>query len=875
MSIRRASATASFTFFMAACAPTQVSKATTPSAVKAETIASTEAVAFEGEREINYAERDLEELHPDQAIIHLDAAAKALDDAKINQYPDAPALKARHRALLARIPQVREEIRKKELAAAVAQAEGKIDEARARAKDAIKQLARKAADDNDVKAADESLQMLLGAVEASSNLEDRDTAFSKYSIGARKELAGHKTAFEQRKVELAVARDREEIARVTGELATALKIIAARDVADEAIERARTSADEVQKVLVNVAGNAVKNPGLAQHVAQIKDRLATQRTWIDTRRHEVNVMRQRGRVEEARKVLTVAIDGLKARDAKFDEAEAALASVEKVVAEGAALAAKDSNYSNYTSEMKKRLAEARGRIDRRKLEVEVAQQRTTVEESRRSLNDAIAQLKRNDIGETELAAAEAAAKSVSEVLEKGTPLTAKDRVYGSYATEVAKRIEESSTRIAARRVEVAVARHKAEIALARTTLDAAMARIADQNPGEADFTAARDAVGAVEKALDAANVVKDRDLSKYLVDSWKAMSPLRSKIDQRKLDVEVAQHRVRVEQALSAVDEAVLGMAGEEEIAAADGAITSLEKIVSEGDKYLARNADYAKLAMTSIKTVAGARKQIRDRREEILMQAQKDKVENELNTVRASLEALDGDGVTAESFTAASAAIARAKKVLDDATKLEEKLPRYATYALASLKSLATAEARVAQRKLEVAVVERKGLVDVAMTGATSRVAAAKSSEATSAEVKEATAALRTAREELVKGAGLEKRSPAYETFANATRKQLDGAQEDLDAAKHNVAFREGPVAALTAGTGALESSDLKAALDHFRTCERSATSILASEPKLASALFDLGRVKAKGSTVLLSCTQQIKATEAKITAKSRTAAR
>src|SRR5262245_36237640 len=99
------------------CAPTK--KEVLPPPPPEDPIKTTEQLAYEAERRINSAESELAALEPDKAVEHLDAAQRVLINSKIDSYPDAELLRTRHRELVDRVPVVREEVRKRDLAAAV------------------------------------------------------------------------------------------------------------------------------------------------------------------------------------------------------------------------------------------------------------------------------------------------------------------------------------------------------------------------------------------------------------------------------------------------------------------------------------------------------------------------------------------------------------------------------------------------------------------------------------------------------------------------------------------------------------------------------------------------------------------------------------
>src|SRR5688572_23479978 len=103
--VARASAALAFAFVWS-CAqqqPPPKKKAATP---PPEPGKATETVAFDVERRINAAETELQALNPDAAVEHLDAVRMALRDDRFEKYPEARALRTRHKELMDRVPDV-------------------------------------------------------------------------------------------------------------------------------------------------------------------------------------------------------------------------------------------------------------------------------------------------------------------------------------------------------------------------------------------------------------------------------------------------------------------------------------------------------------------------------------------------------------------------------------------------------------------------------------------------------------------------------------------------------------------------------------------------------------------------------------------------
>jgi hypothetical protein len=92
----------------------------------------------------------------------------------------------------------------------------------------------------------------------------------------------------------------------------------------------------------------------------------------------------------------------------------------------------------------------------------------------------------------------------------------------------------------------------------------------------------------------------------------------------------------------------------------------------------------------------------------------------------------------------------------------------------------------------------------------------------------------------------------------------------------KSTVAFRSGPLQALTEGLKLIELADAQlpedqqkafnSALEHFRTCKKDGASILGDHPQLATVQFVVARKKEKAANVLTMCGDKAKTAETKL---------
>lgn len=776
------------------CAPAQTRRAA-PTPAPAEPVASTEALAFSAERAINGAEQSLEELHPDRAERQLVDAKKALDDPKIDGYPEAKQLRARYADLQRRLPEVREDVRRRTLAAAVEDAKGKVGAAREEMNVALAEVKKKHPDEPALKHAEESVEALKAAVEANTRLEDEDTGYASFALATRKEVGTSKKLVEQRRLEVAVADAREEIAHAVAVLTGALGQLRGREVPDEAFKEARGATEAVGAALAHGEPLVTRDIAFGRHVAQVKERLAADKALIEQRQFQVSVARQRARIEEGRRVLA----------------------------------------------------------------------------------DALERAKRRDAGETEFGEADSAIRAIAAAVEEGAALAARDRDYASYATQVGLRLKEASAKVAARRLEVAVAQARKEIEGGRAALAEAIRGLKGGDPQPDAFAQARGAAQTVEKMVDDAKALaaKDAGFSRYAAEVRRSVQASRTAIERRQLEVDIAHQRAHVSEALAAAKHAVAAIASTDDVAAAQGAVAELDKAIEAGEKYGARDGGYSRFASEARKSAAAERTRIRVRSDQLAMEAQQAKVKAELEVVRGALSVIDGFSPTEDQFKAATDAVAGARKVVDAGVEIEKKAPRYRTFAAEARKQLHGADERIAKRKVEIAVRERRSLIEKAAGAARDGVASARKPDATPDGVQAAAAAVKALRMEIATGAALEAKDNRYATFATAERKRVERLEEDLDAARQVVAFRAGPVAAMSEGAALLEADAASpddqqkaygAALDRLRACQKGAATMLAEHRQLAAATFAAGRRKLKGASVATTCSELAKSAEGRL---------
>lgn len=576
-------------------------------------IETTEALAHDAEHHINAAEEALANLQPDQAVEHLNQAEQSFQSSKFDAYPDSELLRKRHLDLFKKVPSVREEIRRRELAAAVKSAREEIGLARANLQESVKRIRRRNPDDADLAEAEEAVSKLREAIEKSSQLESKDRDYSKFALNMRKLLSKQKKIVEERKLDVALARSREAITVAAKELKTVVGRLRRRDVVDAEFEEARKVAEGVQRAIDDGSELIARDRRYAKFVSTTRKRLASHKATIAKRQQEVRVQHQRARVEEARKTLAAALSRLTGKsvvEADFQEASAAIESTRKVLKEGDELAVKDRGYYKYASSVKKRLEEAEKTIETRRLELAIAAQRRALAEASSELKASLNRLKTHLVEEADFQAAEAAVTAVEKRLEDGAKYAIKDRGYSKFAMDVRRRAAGAHKTIRERRESLAVDRQRAKVETKMEGLAGALKVLKGFSPTPDQFEAARSAAKDVTEVLDGGSELekKSSDYARYAIKVRKSVGSALARIERRRIEVAARERRMLVEDALATFKVAAKGArsiaASAENVKEAEAGLKAVRDELSKGKPLEERDRAYGKFAKATRKTV-------------------------------------------------------------------------------------------------------------------------------------------------------------------------------------------------------------------------------------------------------------------------------
>jgi hypothetical protein len=233
-------------------------------------------------------------------------------------------------------------------------------------------------------------------------------------------------------VEVEVELQRRTLEASHRDLAQALRTLERREPTDEHFAEAAAAQSILEKTLETVH---TRDPMLMKPVADARELIRNARTTLPRRRLEVDVQRQKARVEEARKDAEAQVKQLQQPEPgkKMKEAEAAVSRIGTVLEEGAELQKKDRDYAAFAAETRKRVAELNDRISARKVALAAAEGRTQLLEAVANARAKLEAAQQPQARDAEVEAGSKSVEALTQLIEARGELEAKDRTYAANA----------------------------------------------------------------------------------------------------------------------------------------------------------------------------------------------------------------------------------------------------------------------------------------------------------------------------------------------------------------------------------------------------------------------------------------------------------
>ncbi len=229
--------------------------------------------------------------------------------------------------------------------------------------------------------------------------------------------------------------ERRKLETARSDVTQALKTIGGKNPTDEQFQEASSALVVLEKTLQTVHA---KEPAMVQPAADATAQIRDARASIATRRLEVDVLRQRAKVEDARKQSADLMREASQANAGSDrmaEAETGIKLIRAALDEGAELVGKDREYAAYDREVKERVTELNAKLASRKIVLAATEGRTLLNDTTSAAKAGLEAAKKPDATDPDLAAATKSLEALGKAIDGNVALEKQDNGYAAQAAK--------------------------------------------------------------------------------------------------------------------------------------------------------------------------------------------------------------------------------------------------------------------------------------------------------------------------------------------------------------------------------------------------------------------------------------------------------
>ncbi|MFP2910640.1 hypothetical protein ACLESD_37485, partial [Pyxidicoccus sp. 3LFB2] len=584
------------------------------------------------------------------------------------------------------------------------------------------------------------------------------------------------------------------VASARAALATAVQRIEKEPPSNADLDAA-VAAVEVLKDALN-AGAAFETEDLeyAKTVLAARRELRTHRQYVDERRAKVHIHEFRRRIDAALPPMNERMAKLSEKDPGskvMDEARAAVQSVRKLTEEGKSLANQDPKFAAYLTEVEATLNRHEKSIDERWLQVSAQKQRGLLDESRKGLSTALAELGKAWSDE-KFSAADKATVALQKQLDEGKPLEERDRAYRAEAEKARAEITQARRRMDELVVQAGVSRVKVEMGPAHEELLAAAKALRARKPTPEQLAEAKTAAFVVRKLVEKyePQAARSQPIGQYLGEVKNTLVEVEVALQVRSLDAA----RADVMQALRNVEKR---SATAEQFEEAKTALVVLEKTL---ETVHAKNPAVSPTAVESRQLLRDGRATLERRRYEVDLQQQRVKVDEARKNAAALVTQVQKDKPTEAQLQEAENAIKQIGVVLEAGAPFTKKDRDYAQYARETKERMAELSDRVNRRKIVLAAADARAQLTERLASTKEKLDTAKRTSATDADIEVASKSVDEIMAMFEARAELERQDGGYAGYAERARAEWLKLVEGLEFAKQARALRRTTGEALAA---------------------------------------------------------------------------
>ena len=655
----------------------------------------------------------------------------------------------------------------------------------------------------------------------------------------------------------------KRVERARAALVTAVQRIEKEPPSNADLDAAHAAVEALKDALNAGASFETADLDYARTVLAARKELRTHRQYVDERRAKVHIHEFRRRIDGALAPLNERVAKLAERDPgpkAMDDARAAVEALRKLTEEGRPLTNQDPKFAAYLTEVDAAIARHQKTIDERWLQLSAQKQRGLLDESRKALSTALAELGKAWSDE-KFAAADKAAAALQKQLEEGKPLEERDRAYRAEAEKARAEVTQAKRRMDESVVQAGVSRVKTEMEPAHEELVAAAKALRARKPTSEQLAEAKTAAFVVRKLVEKyePQAARSQAIGQYLAEVKNTLVEVEVALQVRSLDVA----RAEVLQALRNVEKRA---ATAEQFEEAKTALVVLEKTL---ETVHAKNPAISGAAAEARQLLKDGRATMERRRYEVDLQQQRVKVDEARKNAAVLVTQVQKEPPSQTQLQEAENAIKQIGVVLEAGAHFVKKDRDYALYAKETKERMAELSERLTRRKIVLAAAEARAQLAERLAATKEKLEAAKRVSSTDSDVETASKSVDEVMQLFEARAELERQDAGYAAYAERARPEWLKLVEALEFARQARALRrmtgEALAAASMSSEAAASSPDLRkrkelyaSAMEKLKACQDDGAKMVKENASLATVDVLVGGVPTRPQEVMAQCAQK-----------------
>lgn len=660
---------------------------------------------------------------------------------------------------------------------------------------------------------------------------------------------------------VAEASKRVESARAA--LATAVQRIEKEPPSNVDLDAALAAVEALKDALNAGVSFETEDLDYARTVLAARKQFRAQREYVEERRAKVHIHDFRRRIDSA---LTALNDRMakvagKDLDAKaLDESRAEVESLRKLADEGRPLGSQDPKFAAYLTEVDATLARHGKSLDDRWLAQSAQKQRGLLDERRKALSTALAELA-PAWSDEKFGLADKAVMALQKQLDEGKPLEDRDRAYRSEAEKARGEITQARRRMEELVVQAGVSRVKAEMGPAHEELVVAAKALRARKPTPEQLAEAKTAAFVVRKLVERyePQAARSPAISQYITEVKNTLAEVEVSLQVRSLDAA----RIDVVQSLRNIERR---SATPEQFEEAKTALVVLEKTL---ETVQTKHPAVSPSAIEARQLLKDGRATMERRRYEVDLQQQRVKVDEARKNAAALVSQVQQDKPSEAQFQAAENAIQQIGAVLEAGVQFVKKDRDYAVYAKETKERMADLAGRITRKKVVMAAADARVQISERLASTKQTLESAKLISATDGDVDTASKSVDEIMKLFETRAELERQDGGYAAYAERARAEWLKLVETLEFAKQARTLRRVTGEALAAASSAAEAAaaavDLRkrkelyaSALEKLKACQEEGARMMKETASLASIDVLLSGSPTRPQEVMSQCGQK-----------------